>query len=81
MTKSIIEQELERFFVHVDGINSNNADLRIRIYSAIQKALEELKKKRQCQNGYPHACKKYPGDCDFYVHWLDVEEVFEVKDD
>ena len=45
MPKSIIEQKIESFLVHVDRIDSNNADLRIRIYSAIQESLKEAEKR------------------------------------
>ena len=77
MTKSIIEQELER--LDRDCINDHCNDC---INSAIQKSFEELMKNRYCNSTIAfHICDKNPDDCNFIVEWLDIEKCFgEVKD-
>ncbi|MEK6880800.1 MAG: hypothetical protein AABY22_14370 [Nanoarchaeota archaeon] len=50
--------------------------LTLEVHEAIQNTLKELEKKRQCQNGYPHVCKKHPGDCDYIYFESDVQEAF-----
>ena len=79
-TKSIIEEELENW----KGINAPmDKEIRNRVNSAIQKALEELKKKGIC-----FECHCYPCDvtCPMQgnqdaLFVSDVEKCFEVKDD
>ena len=74
-TKSIIQQEIEDILVFVDGINSNNADLRIKIYSAIQNTFDELKKERILIASLDPLVNGIN-----VVKWSDVEKCFEVKD-
>ena len=91
--KSIIEQET--YFVVIRDLHSfdevKNAVVPTAMivkHSAIQKALEELKKKSCCisEGSYyshgNHSCnnKKAGRECGIVIKWSDVEKCFEVKD-
>ena len=81
MTKSIIQQELEGKSL-VFGLNEIQyyAYMHGEVYSAIQKALEELKKERVCLFHYPvytkNVCEKDSNNCEFVYRELDIEKCF-----
>ena len=76
MKKSIIEQELER---RDNKCINDHCDICTK--QTIQKALEELKKKRICiAHKITKQCKLYSNECHYKIYWSDVEKCFEVKD-
>ena len=43
----------------------------------LQKAKEELRKKRYCKSEAAfHICKKHPEDCEYFIPYEEVEKVF-----
>ena len=74
MTKSLIEQELEK--LQEQGTWYKYYTKNKNLMLILQKVREELIKKKICMSTVAfHICEEHPDDCDFFILYSEVEKV------